>query len=207
MRALLRKSARRRQWGAILKWTQVLNNFRVGVRLAFGFGLLLVMLCATAGMGFFRITAIQHNLDLIANENVSRLVFADELRRYLLDESASMRNAVLLALEKKSPYAEMDRSKADEAEFTATLAKFAGLALSETDRLYVDKLGTLNKSMEPLRQRLMELTTVSDVEGTHEVLQQLRPLQEAMQKELEDLATTQGEKIRRAHEEARQAYL
>jgi methyl-accepting chemotaxis protein len=194
------------QLGAILRWTQRLNNFRVGVRLSMGFGLLLVLLCAVAGLGFTRMTAIQHNLELIANEDVSRILLANELRRDLLDESAAMRNAVLLALEKKSPYADMDRSKADEAEFNATLAKFGGLALSETDKLYIDKLGALNKSMEPLRQRLMELTTVSDVEGTHAVLQELRPLQEQMHSELEELANLQEHKIRRAHEEAQQAY-
>jgi hypothetical protein len=34
----------------------------------------------------------------------------------------------LLSLEKQSPYAEMNRAKPYEAEFTAILAKFAALA-------------------------------------------------------------------------------
>ncbi len=185
----------------------MLKNLKVGIRLALGFGLVLILLGAVAWFGVSRMAIIQYHLELITKDDAVKVTYANEMRRDVLDEAVAMRNVVLLVMDKQSPYSELDRFKSDEANFEANMAKFAGLSRSQADRLYVDKLTEVEKQMAPLRTNLVELAIAADhAQVTRILLKELRPLQETLQAELEKLTALQEDKMKRSTEEATQAY-
>jgi methyl-accepting chemotaxis protein len=185
----------------------MLKNLKVGIRLAMGFGLVLILLGAVAWLGVSRMAIIQYHLELITKDDAVKVTYANEMRRDVLDESVAMRNVVLLVMDKQSPYSELDRFKSDEANFEANMAKFAGLSRSEADRLYVEKLTAVEKQMAPLRTNLVELAIAADHAAvTRILLKELRPLQETLLADLEKLTALQEDKMKRSTEEATQAY-
>ncbi|WP_413436797.1 methyl-accepting chemotaxis protein [Sulfuriferula sp. GW1] len=141
----------------------LLANFKIGSRLAIGFGLILVLLFFIADESITEMDKIQGNLDAIVNVNNRELALANTVNSRVRDISSSIRNMMLLTdptdLDKERSKIEVARAQSVEAE--AKLEKmFNELSgTPEVEKAQVFKIEASQEAAIPLIDQVIALAT------------------------------------------------
>ena len=185
----------------------MLKNLKVGVRMALAFATVLVLLLAVAWVGISRMAHVKQDLDLIAKDDIVKIIEANLLRRLVLDQAIAMRNVVLLTIEKENAQAEVDRFKKDQVEFEREEAKFAPTVKSEIGQAIVARMKEAERELAPKRQKVLDLATAGqDADALSTLLKEVRPAQAKLLGALQELISFQEAKIKKSTEDADHAY-
>ena len=72
------------------------KNLKIGVRLGFGFGMVIALLVAISILGFTRITHLTGDIEVIVNEDFPKVVYAQEAVNQINVTARAIRNALLV---------------------------------------------------------------------------------------------------------------
>jgi methyl-accepting chemotaxis protein len=185
----------------------MLKNFKVGIRLALGFGLLLALLLVIAALGISRMAMIQGNLDHILTDDVIKVRHSTDMRKNVLDAAVGMRNVVLLMAEGKSPQTELERVKKGEAEFDAIMDKLVAMDHTEAEKALLEKLKESDKQIEHLSGKFAaEALANKRQEAGDRLLKEIRPLQLKHQAMMEEMIQLADLAMKKEADAAAQAY-
>ncbi len=152
----------------------VIKNMRIGARLGFGFGLVLLLLLGIASLGILRMGDIQSSLDQIVKVNNQEARLAVTLRNAVNQTSTISRNVVLLT-DAAGMQAEMEKLKRARSNYDAAeeklgkmFAEIAGTTAPEKE-LFA-KTRTLKTAAQPSINKVIELGLANKSEEATVVL-------------------------------------
>jgi methyl-accepting chemotaxis protein len=131
------------------------KNMRFAAKLGVGFGVLIAMLLAIAGVALHKMSVIADRMDVM-NEDHARAGLAQEVRAVVLAQGVTVRNAALAEQASQvKPHAETyARQKARMLELTEALGK---KEKDEASQAVLRKLLDAEHELVPLRDRAMAL--------------------------------------------------
>ncbi len=185
----------------------MLKNLKVGVRMTLGFALVLVLLLMVALVGISRMGHIKDSLDLIAKDDAPKILEAGTLHTLVQDQAIALRNTVLMAIEKENAQPEVDRFKADQAEFEKQFERLSASVHSQEGKAILAKIKEYEKEVSPKRLKAIDQALAGkDAEATTTLLKEVRPPQAKLNAALEEMIAFQNSKIAKSTEEADKIY-
>lgn len=85
-----------------------LQNLSIGARLGFGFGLLILLLSAVAGVGLLELRQLNHDIDMIVKDRLVKVQLATTVENEINRQARAIRTA-LLATQQEVVHAELDK--------------------------------------------------------------------------------------------------
>jgi len=169
------------------------GNLKIGVRLAMGFAVVLVLMVTMAVLGLARMAGVQDRLREVIDVNNAQGQQLLAMQSAVTDTSIAVRNLALLT-DKGAMQREADHVKSERLVFAQAQDKLGKSLAQEsgtTDqqkRLF-DKIGRLQASLQPLTEKAVQLGLENKTEElTSALLVDLRPVQEQLLAALAELA-------------------
>ncbi len=180
----------------------LLRNLRIGTRLTFGFGvILLVMVVVALGAALMEKRSRQHLADVIKAAREKETI-ATDLKALALEQSSAIRNLGLLG-DVKSMQAEEERIKGLEKNNDELRDRMLRLNLSGSEREALETLGVLDKEVDaPLKKAVGLAAIFSSEEAARVIRAELDPIMNRAVSELDTLITLQRAVSYGAMEEA-----
>src|SRR4051794_39301757 len=136
----------------------MLNNMRIGARLGLGFGALLLLLCAVAGIGSYETSVINDRVADLAGNWLPGVRVLGEIRA----QANGIRRASLRhVLEAEKAGKELQASTHDELvnrKFPATLAAYSKLVDSPEEARFLERIKTGWETYLEQDKKLIELS-------------------------------------------------
>ncbi|HEY3399383.1 MAG TPA: MCP four helix bundle domain-containing protein, partial [Geothrix sp.] len=184
----------------------MLTNLKIGTRLAVGFGLILALLLAVAGIGLNRMGTIGENTrEIVEHYNMQeRLAYDMAEQQHIV--SRLMRTVILEAdsaeKRKYDDKLEETRKLYDEAgtKLLGTLKSEEGKALFATIKASLDKV-------RPSNTKVLDLSMKAgrDKEAALVLIEEVQPLASALQKDIDNLVLFLKKATGQRYEEAKVA--
>ncbi|MBB6093290.1 methyl-accepting chemotaxis protein [Povalibacter uvarum] len=153
------------------------SQMKVSTRLGLGFGLVLLLLAAIAGLGIFRLAGLHTAVDTLADHRVPNLVTSYEWQTHLQDTGLKMRNILLLS-DPSEIRAQLDAIHEDELKRKEAMEKLqASITLAE-GKAHLQEVLDARAAYLPSEHRFLSLVESGDMASARTVLlEDARPLQ------------------------------
>ena len=190
---------------------KTLNNLKLGVRLALGFGLVLVLLLGVSILGITRMGDVQDRLDAIANVNNQETRFAVDMRIAVNQIAIATRDVIIQTQDQpmQAASARIEKSKQAYDKAEEQLGKmFATLVdTTQTEKDLFAKIKELKAATRPAIGKVVELgLSNKNEEATKFLNEQVDKPQRAWLDALGELAAFEEKLNSQAAEEAQTAY-
>ncbi|MGE5492641.1 MAG: methyl-accepting chemotaxis protein [Actinomycetota bacterium] len=184
----------------------MLNNIRIGTRLAASFALVVILLVVVAWLGINRMAMINGELQTIAEDRFPKTVWANDIIDALNVAARATRNAVL-ASKPEEVKAEMDRIPALSQIITDRLGKLDKAAISDTDKELLKKMAAIRAVYVADLTKFKEMLANGRRDDAVELLKtDMRKSQGDYINAIGELINYQGDLVSKASKEAGQAY-
>ena len=186
----------------------MLKNMKVGMRLALGFAVVLILMIAIIFIGNNSIGKVQENLERIVKINNVRLTQSNAMATAIRDVSISIRNMLL----EKSAAKRMDmKNKIDSlrAEYDTAYEKIQQMTSADDKegKELLDKILEAQKTSRPLNNMVIDLTlSGKNAEATELMNQQASPSVRKWIDLMDDLIKHQDHRNQKRAEEADSTY-
>ncbi|MDC8756456.1 methyl-accepting chemotaxis protein [Janthinobacterium fluminis] len=187
------------------------GNLKIGVRLAAGFGLMLLLLAGSIGLALSRMGQMQANLDDIVNVNNVEMGHVLAMRMSVMDRMVAVRNVALLN-EAADIEVEVERVKKQAAKYAdeeEKLSKMFGAQADTTaeEKAFLPRLKELDAATQPLIAKAMALGQANKAdEATRVLIKEVRPNQQKWLHELGALIELEGKLNEQAAQHATASY-
>ncbi|EEA03588.1 methyl-accepting chemotaxis sensory transducer [Burkholderia sp. H160] len=156
-----------------------ISNLKVGARLGFGFGIVLVVLLAVCALGVARLDAMDDQLTNAVDFNANEVDLIDEAQRYVAEASVSLRNLTLLT-DAASTAAQKQRLEQSLASYEATEKKYNDLfnqdpGTEQAERNFLRQLADLRSAALPSLQKAAALGFAHDPAGRDVLVNEADP--------------------------------
>jgi methyl-accepting chemotaxis protein len=142
---------------------QWFNNLKIGVRLAVGFGLVLILTATLAIIGITRMSAIKKDFNTVVKANNVKIACANSMRGQLNVVARAVRNIILqsdAAFQQK----QKDRIVEARKNYDEMTTKLSSLVVTEKAKKLMEELNASRDVAGPLFNKAIELS----VAGKHE---------------------------------------
>jgi len=182
------------------------SNLKIGMRLALGFGLLLVLMVASIVVGMMRMADINERLEGIVNDNNVKVNLVVDMRGVVRNIATAVRNVVLLD-EKEEMAVEVKRIQDQRKKYDEALEKLTAMVKSEKGKDLLNKIKEARSKNTPLVDKTVQLALDGkDKDAVAVLLKEVRPVQRAQLDALDELKTFQDENSKKDADAAAQAY-
>ncbi len=159
---------------------RLLDNMKVGARLAWGFGLVLALTVAVTAVAISRMAAVQQHMRHIVEDDTLRLALSNELRDLARYQSVAIRDVVLQE-DFSFKRNEMKLMKDASTRFKATSETLAGVLTSDADRQLLTEIVTLAAKAKESMDVALDLSVSDDHAGAAaEIRDKVRPAQQVL---------------------------
>ena len=134
----------------------MLNNLKIGTRLAVGFAITLVLLIVIAVMGISRMSSLSHELNMVVNDRNPKTVQVNDIAGALNVIALSMRN-MLLAKSPEEVNREMERIVEQQKIIGERLEILEKTISTERGKGYLKALKDARAGYVPMQEKFMEL--------------------------------------------------
>lgn len=174
------------------------RSFRIGSRLAFGFGIVLAILIAMILIGNTLNSSNKSNLLRELDRTTAKSALASTMRRSMLEMAISMRNIGLLG-EPLLMQKQQDRVTEMRAKFFEAKGKLAERGLSETETQLLLKIAKMDKEGEELLKEALGHSLAFNPEMAIKIIMgQIDPLSIKMLEDINSLVAIQEEASQKA---------
>lgn len=134
------------------------SNIRIGVKLGFGFAVIVLLTALTGAMSLFQMGRIDHVTAELSESRIPAITQVSELQALLNDmRRAELQHVVASSAEEKKP--EADRIRADIAKLTQASQKLSAAPGSAAERQTLDKFNQELTAYLSTSTKLMELSS------------------------------------------------
>ena len=144
------------------------SDFKIGVRLGGGFGLMMVLIVTMALAGIWRLHAVGRlTEDMVSNAMLKERLTAEW--HNLISISGVRVIATARSAELTSPPAEVDKASATRARVDAILKQLEAMLSSDEEKALMAAVTTARKSYALSRDALFELKKAGDADGVRQL--------------------------------------
>jgi methyl-accepting chemotaxis protein len=183
-----------------------MRNWKVGVRLAVAFGLLLALMVVAVGFGLHGIWNAEEQASRLERENVAMIDAANAMRVAQLNEAIAIRDFVSLA-DLDSQRAALRMLKESEAAYAEALPAVERVAALMQNAAIAAQVGKLKNASVQVHAKIREAIELSESaeyqQAQNLVHKEIRPLQAAIGSGLQGLAVRSQELARERAQLAR----
>jgi methyl-accepting chemotaxis protein len=179
-----------------------LTDFKIGTRLAFGFGLVVVLSVASAGLALKELALVEHNLDDIVTDNNVKVKLNNEMAESVHVVSRVMRTMVLLhdKAEVETEEAKLVKARAHYDKSWDALQKFPA---SDTGRALRTKIAGAAEVSRGWNNKVIDLAHAGkDDQAIALLLKEAGPAAQKWQEALDENIHFQEEATAKQHETA-----
>jgi methyl-accepting chemotaxis protein len=162
-----------------------LANIKIGPRLTLGFGAVLVLLGVLALSAVNSLGKLEKNIDLILNDNVYKLILAQDMNDSLHVINRVVRTMVILTDENamKNEYQNIAKAR---TEYNAAMAKLEKSVTNERGLALLKGINEAQRVARPLNDKVLELAMANKKDEAMEFLiKQAAPATQRWQDELQ----------------------
>ena len=156
-----------------------LENLRIGVRLGYGFSLLLALMLILVAIGLAGMNTLHDRLEGIVSHNGRQIQAVSEMRQAVMVLSVAVRNLALVT-------EDADRKKSAETIvearniYSAAQASFARLGISQQEQAILNTISAKEKAAQVLTEKTVQLSYDNQLDEVIPViLNELQPAQQA----------------------------
>ncbi|MEN3364657.1 MAG: methyl-accepting chemotaxis protein, partial [Burkholderiales bacterium] len=133
-----------------------LANIKIGPRLTLGFGAVLVLLGVLALSAVNSLGKLDKNIDLILNDNVHKLILAQDMNDSLHVINRVIRTIVILTDDNamKTEYQNITKAR---SEYNAAMATLEKSVTNEQGLALLKGIGEAQRAARPLNDKVLEL--------------------------------------------------
>ena len=134
----------------------MLNNLKIGSRLALGFAVILALLAAMAALSFNRLSTLSSDIDVLVNDRFPKTVLANDVIESVSTVGRAMRN---MALVKDAATLAKEKQRIIDARATIgdSLAQLDKTVTDEKGREYLSRIGELRKAYVTEQEKVIKL--------------------------------------------------
>ncbi|MDR3482288.1 MAG: methyl-accepting chemotaxis protein [Burkholderiaceae bacterium] len=182
-----------------------LANLKIGTRLALGFGLILILLVAVAGLGISSISKTDDALHHIVDVNVKKMTYLNDMEGSVHIVSRVIRTVAMLSDENE---ANVQRKKIEEARevYNAAFASLEKMPLDDAGKAFVAKIKEDQAAARSLNDKFSELAKTNKDEATQYLLKEAAPANTKWQDAMHEFSQLQREKNQKDEEAAIESY-
>ncbi|MHB8982047.1 methyl-accepting chemotaxis protein, partial [Thiobacillus sp.] len=182
-----------------------LVNMKIGTRLGGGFGVVLLLTLAVAGLGLAYLSEIQQHVDDVAGVRMGKIKLVNGMRDAMQSAAVAVRNLVLLT-DEAAMADEAQHFLAYRARYADAEAKLAAVAKSPAERSAYEKIAGARARTEPALDKVREFAMGNPIEATRVLVEEVRPQQQQWLAALEEMASLQEAGAAEAKAGAADAY-
>ncbi|KAB0669402.1 HAMP domain-containing protein [Oryzomonas sagensis] len=186
----------------------MLNNMKIGKRLAFGFGIILALMFALVWIGISDMGQIQGKLERIVKVNNMRSELTSDMLNNVYEVSVNLRNAIIDEnAEKRQEYGKNIQEQRDQ--YNEGFKKIESLTTKEDPKglELLAKIKEGQAAARTLNSKVLELTLAGkNTEASSLMMKEARPATRKWIGFLHDFSDHQKERTRIRHEEAVKTY-
>ena len=181
---------------------QWFNNLKIGVRLAVGFGLILILTATLAVIGITRMSAIKKDFNTVVKANNVKMACANSMRGNLNIVARSVRNMII---QTDAAFQQKQKERIVEARknYDEMTTKLSSLIVTEKAKKLMEELNASRDATRPLFNKTVELAMsgkheeaakflLADVQGPQDkwfaAIQAMVELQEAQNQQLVEVS-------------------
>ncbi|HYD76198.1 methyl-accepting chemotaxis protein, partial [Ramlibacter sp.] len=185
----------------------MLKNVRVGLRMALGFGFLLLLLAVVAWIGTSRMALIQEYLEDTTQDVYVKVTHSTGMERALQAQSVELRKAALAAFAGQDWQPALARFREQQALYDRASEQYAAQVHLDAERQQVARMRELEKDLFPKRLQIFELLRDGRTEEANNYMLGItQPVQVKLVAALEEAVAFQQEVMARNAREAEAAY-
>jgi methyl-accepting chemotaxis protein len=178
-----------------------IRNLKIGTRLGFGFGLILLMLAVMAGISLFSMSKIQKDFDFNVSVTNVKVEALHDLRQVIMEAIVTGRNIALLS----DPAAiELESKKlvAARNEYARLFDKLSLMATPE-EKMLLDKVTATRQVAVGAQKKVAALSQAFETEAAMKMtITEVQPLQIKTLGAIEEVIAFIGTNVRAANDEA-----
>jgi methyl-accepting chemotaxis protein len=182
-------------------------DFKIGTRLAFGFGLVVVLSVASAGLALKELASVEHNLDDIVTDNNVKIKLNNDMAEAVHVVSRVMRTMVLLhdKAEVEAEEAKLLKARAAYDKAWDSLQKFPA---SETGKANRTRIAAAAEAARALNNKVIDLAHAGkDDAAIALLLKEAGPAAQRWQDALDENIAFQESNSEKQHQAATADYL
>ncbi len=184
----------------------MLNNLKIGIRLALGFALVLVLLAILAIVSANALKSLNGEVDNIVHDKYPKTVLATDLIRALDSVAISNRNMLLLA-DPAAVQKQVEDQKVQSAKITQAMDKLEETVTSPEGKKLLAEVQTARKAYVEVLVKYREVVATNDKVTAQAILfGDFRPVSEAYIMALRNLIDFQDTLMVKAGDNAEAAY-
>jgi methyl-accepting chemotaxis protein len=183
-----------------------LSNIKIAMRLALGFGAVLVLMIGLTLSGVHSTSQINSALDRILSDNVEKLIISEELGDSIHVVTRVMRTMLILDDEsaKKTEYRKIEAARAKYGEAFERLEKSP---TTEAGRAVQRKIKEAQQAARPLNDKVIELALANrKAEAVDLLLKQAAPATQRWQEVIDEYIARQKSRNKQEEQEAERIY-
>ncbi|QEM67991.1 HAMP domain-containing protein [Geobacter sp. FeAm09] len=186
----------------------MLNNMKIGKRLALGFGIVLALMLALTWIGISNMGQIQGKLERIVKVNNERFELANDMLNNIFEVSLNLRNVIIdESSEKRQGY--YKSSQEQREKYNEGFKKIEGMTTKD-DQKGLDLIAKIKEAQDaarPLNNKVFELALAGkSAEASALMMKEARPATRKWIDLLNGLADHQKERTKIRYEEAGKTY-
>ena len=177
-------------------------DFKIGTRLAFAFGLVVLLSLASAGLALNKLSSIEGNLEDMVTDNNVKIKLIHEM-----SESAHITARILRTMVLLDDKAAMEREMSMYTKAREVYAKswdaLQKLPAKEADKARRDKIAQATETSRPLYNKMMELALADkDKEAIELLMKEVGPAAQKRQDAIDEYSASQEENTAKQYEAA-----
>jgi methyl-accepting chemotaxis protein len=185
-----------------------LNKLRIGMRLAVGYSILLLIMLVCSIIGVVRLNDLHLQLLQITEINNVQASLSIAMRDTVADRMIALRNIVLFQGQNDAPeIARVEEQSRRYNDCEASLLKALSIDATPKEKDLMSQLSVISKRAAPVIEKVESLTTrEAYAEATVTLIQELRPIQKDWMTILSELVSLQHEQNTSAAADGDESY-
>jgi len=181
------------------------SNLKIGTRLGFGFGLILLLLAAVAAFGINGMSRSDDALHHVVDVNVKKMALLEDMSASVDAVSREMRTIALLNDEAER---QIEQKKIEEARevYNNAFAILEKMPLDDAGKSAVARIKDERTTARPLNDKFIEMAKVNRDEATQFLLKEAAPATTKWQGTIREFTQLQREKSKKDEDNAIESY-
>jgi len=180
-------------------------NLKIGPRLGFAFGLILILLVGVAVMGINNMSKTDDALHHIVDVNMKKMAYLEDMEGSVHIVARVIRTVAMLSDENE---ATIQKKKIDEARevYNAAFASLAKMPLDEAGKTFVARIKDDQDVTRPLDDKFLAMAKIDKVSAVQFLLKEIGPTTTKWQDAMHEFTQLQREKNKMDEEVAIEDY-
>ena len=182
-----------------------LQNFSIRVRLALGFGLIIALLVAIAGIGYYELVQVSKNTEIIVQDRLVKVNLAQDIENEINRQSRALRTA-MIARNGQTIEAELQKIENSAPKVQAAMEQLQSITRSDAGKKVLGHVQSARQAFKEEEHMLVDLIRDGKTDKARdELVTRLVPLQNEYLGSVEELSHFQMRAIEAAAREASEA--